>query len=347
MLYIFIIYHFLKKIKKKVEKMLQWWYNNEKKKRKRGNTVFFWIALAILGVFVLATLVTAFVCFIRIFYSPKRKISDEFEIPDGKIYEEYREVMIDWMRWVRGLPCRSFSIRSYDALMLRGRYFECKQGAPIELLFHGYKGSAERDLCGGVARCFALGHNVMIVDHRASGESEGHVISFGINESRDCAAWVNLILREIDPDAEIILAGISMGAATVLIASGKELPENVVGVVADCGYTSAKEIIKKVIREMGLPADLLYPFARLGAKIFGHFDLEETSPREAMKNCKLPVIFFHGDVDDFVPHAMSEENFAACGAKKRLVTVKGAGHGLAFPVDQTLYLRELKEFFGK
>ena len=307
--------------------------------------MFWGIVFAILGFLVFAVLVTAFVCFVRIFYSPKRKICEEFEIPEGKIYEEYREVMIDWMRWVRGLPCRELSLRSHDGLTLWGRYFECRQGAPIELLFHGYKGSSERDLCGGVARCFALGHNVLIVDHRASGESDGHVISFGINESRDCAAWVDLILRRIDPDARIILAGISMGAATVLIASGRELPENVVGVVADCGYTSAKEIIKKVMREMRLPAELLYPFAKLGAKIFGHFDLEETSPREAMERCKLPVIFFHGDADDFVPHAMSEENFAACGAKKRLVTVKSAGHGLAFPVDQALYLRELREFF--
>ena len=306
----------------------------------------FWIILAVLVFLVFASLLTAFVCFIRIFYSPTRVQSDEFSIPDGKIYEEYREGMIEWMRWVRGLPCRELSIRSHDGLTLRGRYFECRKDAPIELLFHGYRGCAERDLSGGVARCFALGHNVLIVDHRGSGRSDGHVISFGINESRDCVSWVELIRREIDPDAKIILAGVSMGAATVLIASGMELPDCVVGVVADCGYTSAKEIIKKVIREMGLPADLLYPFAKLGARIFGRFDLEETSPREAMARCRLPIIFFHGDVDDFVPHSMSEENFSVCQSKKRLVTVKGAGHGLAFPVDQNLYLREMKEFFG-
>lgn len=306
----------------------------------------FWIILAVLFFLVFASLLTAFVCFIRIFYSPTRVQSDEFSIPDGKIYEEYREGMIEWMRWVRGLPCRELSIRSHDGLTLRGRYFECRKDAPIELLFHGYRGCAERDLSGGVARCFALGHNVLIVDHRGSGRSDGHVISFGINESRDCVSWVELIRREIDPDAKIILAGVSMGAATVLIASGMELPDCVVGVVADCGYTSAKEIIKKVIREMGLPADLLYPFAKLGARIFGRFDLEETSPREAMARCRLPIIFFHGDVDDFVPHSMSEENFSVCQSKKRLVTVKGAGHGLAFPVDQNLYLREMKEFFG-
>ena len=136
-----------------------------------------------------------------------------------------------------------------------------------------------------------------------------------------------------------------MGAATVLITSGKELPKNVVGVLADCGYTSAKDIIKKVIRDMKLPANILYPFAMLGAKLFGKFDLDETSPIEAVKRSKLPTIFFHGDTDDFVPCYMSEENFKACKAPKKLVIIKGAGHGIAFPVDEKCYIKEAKEFF--
>ena len=137
-----------------------------------------------------------------------------------------------------------------------------------------------------------------------------------------------------------------MGASTVLMASTYELPENVVGVLADCGYTSAREIIKKVIREMKLPADLLYPFVKLGARIFGHFDLDEHSPIEAMKKCKLPVILLHGDADDFVPYSMSLENFEACTSeKKRMVTIAGAGHGLAFPADKEKYLTALHEFF--
>ena len=96
---------------------------------------------------------------------------------------------------------------------------------------------------------------------------------------------------------------------------------------------------------MKLPAEILYPAARLGAKIFGGFDLEETSPIEATKRSSLPTIFFHGDNDAFVPHYMSEENYEACSAPKKLVIIKGAGHGLAFPIDQELYIKEAKEFF--
>ena len=120
---------------------------------------------------------------------------------------------------------------------------------------------------------------------------------------------MNFAVQNIDKDAKIIITGISMGAATVMMAASKPLPANVVGVLADCGYTSTKDIIKKVIRDMKLPADLLYPFARLGAMLFGGFDPDADSPIASMKRCRLPVIFFHGDADDYVPCSMSEENY--------------------------------------
>jgi fermentation-respiration switch protein FrsA (DUF1100 family) len=99
------------------------------------------------------------------------------------------------------------------------------------------------------------------------------------------------------------------------------------------------------MRDLKLPADLLYPIARLGARLFGGFDPDAASPIESMKRSRLPVIFLHGDTDDFVPHAMSVENYEACIKEKRLVTIQNAGHGLAFPVDQELYLTALHEFF--
>ena len=97
---------------------------------------------------------------------------------------------------------------------------------------------------------------------------------------------------------------------------------------------------------MGLPPKLCYPFVKLGARLYGQFDLEETSPVEAMKNCTVPVIFFHGESDDYVPCQMSQINFDACAARKRLATVPNAGHGLAYPVDPENYLQALREFFG-
>ena len=306
-----------------------------------------WTILSLAAFVAIVTLTTAFVCFRLTFYAKRgnEKDAEEDPVPEGEIYEAFREQILCWIKETRALPRKSVEIRSYDGLRLTGFYYEYEKGAPIEILFHGYRGSAERDLSGGVTRCFSLGRSALIVDQRAAGRSEGNVISFGINESRDCVEWVNYVVNNIDKDAKIIITGISMGAATVLMASAMDLPENVVGVLADCGYTSAREIIKKVMRDMHLPANLFYPFVRLGAIIFGKFDPDSNSPIEAMKKTKLPVIFFHGDTDDFVPHSMSVENFEACGTEKKMVTISGAGHGLAFPVDREKYLFEARDFF--
>lgn len=300
-----------------------------------------------IGVTALLFILLILICFFKIFFAVRIPSKEEYPIPEGKAYECHRPKITQWIKDIRAMEQRDVEITSHDGLRLTGKYYEYKKGAPIEILFHGYKGSAERDLCGGVHRCFGIGHNALIVDHRASGSSDGRVITFGIKESRDCLGWIDFVIKEIDSEAKIILTGISMGAATVMIASGMDLPENVVGILADCGYTSAKDIIKKVMRDMHLPAGLLYPFARLAARLLGGFDPDSLSPIDAMKRCRLPIIFFHGDADSFVPCSMSKKNYEACASEhKRLVIIPDADHGLCFPVAQDRYLSELCDFFG-
>ena len=301
-----------------------------------------WILLGLL-VLILAG---AWVCFYITFYVPERSKTpkEEFELPKGKIYEPYADSMIGWMKEVRAIPSREYTITTFDGKKLHGRFYEYAPGAPVELMFHGYRGAAERDLCGGVQRCFKLGHSAFLVDQRGSRDSEGNVITFGVKEHRDCRKWAEFLVKEFGPEVKIILCGISMGATTVLMAAGEELPENVVGVLADCGFTSARDIIHKVIRQMKLPLWPVYPLIRLGARLFGRFRLEDSDALEAMKRCRLPVIFFHGTDDDFVPCAMSEENYAACAAPKELVCIPKAGHGLCYLIDPPGYLDALRKF---
>ena len=308
---------------------------------------WYYILLIILAILLLTIFITTYICFRLTFYvnRKKDKNKEEFDIPPGEIYEPYRDQMIAWMKEARSMKHVEYNIISFDNLKLHAKYYEIEKGNTIEIMFHGYRGNAERDLCGGIQRAFALKHNVLLVDQRTSGDSEGNVITFGINESKDCLKWIDLVVNEFGENQKIILTGISMGAATVVTTSGYDLPKNVVGVLADCGYSTSKDIIKKCISMMKLPPVIFYPFVKLGAKVFGQFNLEETSPLEAVKKTKLPIIFFHGDTDDFVPHYMSEE---LCNAKKdncKLITIKGAGHGLGFLVDPSLYIKSMEEFF--
>lgn len=306
--------------------------------------MWIYIAIGAAAFIIFAVLLTSYICFLRVFRSPKNKDSEGFELPPGEVYVPYRRVMEDWYNRLLLLDCEDFAVRSFDGLTLRGRYYECIKGAPVELMFHGYQGNSVRDLSGGVFRAFALGRNALIIDHRGSGRSDGKVITFGINESRDCLAWIDFAISHFGSDVKLILTGISMGAATVAVVSGEALPENVRYILCDCPYSSAGEIIKKVIDDMRLPSRLLYPFVRLGARIYGRFSLECTSPIEAVKVSRTPIIFFHGDTDDFVPSYMSEKLYEACASEKKLVIVPGAGHGLAYPADCESYLAALREF---
>ena len=300
--------------------------------------------LTILAVFLLA----CFICYRMAFYAPPRKPRPQgfIDLPPGKAYEPFYPQMTHWTLQARDLCPKHFQITSFDGLQLHASWYEYAPGAPMEIMFHGYRGNAERDLPGGVQRSFACGRSALVVDQRCAGRSEGKTITFGIKEHRDCLSWVDFAVRQFGPDVKIILTGISMGAATVLMAAGEKLPENVIGILADCGYSTPKAIIQKVIRDMGLPAKLCWPFVRWGARIFGRFDPEENSPLDAMERCKKPIIFFHGEEDGFVPCDMSREVFEACPTRKAIFTVPGADHGLSYPVDMDGYLAALRDFFG-
>ena len=309
--------------------------------------VFLWIGLALVAVLIGAVLALSYYCYRSAFFFDRsiKRDPEEFDLPHGTVYEPFYDVMLKRMKETRGIPHRDYSIRSFDGLTLWGTFYEHKPGAPIELMFHGYKGSGERDLCGGVQRCFVMGHSAFIVDQRGSGRSEGKVCSFGINERRDCHSWIEFLRKEFGEDVKIILTGVSMGAATVMMAATEPLPSNVKGILADCGYSSPGEIIRLVMERQGLPSKLVYPFMKLGARLFGHFDLEETSPTRAMSKCTVPVIFFHGEDDDFVPCEMSRRNYDACKSQKVLSVIPGAAHCLGCLVDTEGYLDSLNKFY--
>ena len=177
------------------------------------------------------------------------------------------------------------------------------------------------------------------------GRSEGRTITFGIRERHDVLTWVNYVNERFGPDVRIILAGVSMGASTVLMASGMDLPKNVVAIVADCPYSSPKEIICKVARDKGLNDRLVYPLIKLSAKIFANLDIEEASPIEAVKTSKTPTILVHGTDDRYVPYEMGKRVFEACSAQnKKMLSIEGAGHATSYFTKMEFYVKTLNDF---
>ena len=270
-------------------------------------------------------------------------------MPKGPAYEAFREVIEHGIRnVVEAKEYELVDITSVDGKKLYGRYYHRQDGAPLVIFFHGYKGNIYRDGNGIYSYSKKNGINLLLVNQRSQGMSEGKTITFGIMERHDCKSWVEYAVNRFGGNVKINLFGISMGAATVMMAADMDLPSNVKGILADCGYSSPKEILCSVMDSLKLPSKVLYPLAWLGAKWFGHFDLEEASAYESMKNCKLPVLLVHNDGDDFVPFWMSEKCYEACASEdKKFVRVKGVGHGLSWCLEPEKYQSAMVEFFEK
>lgn len=239
------------------------------------------------------------------------------------------------------------SIVSQDGLTLTGRYYSVAEGGPLMIQMHGYKGNAVRDFCGVWPVAMEHGCNVLLVDQRCHGESQGHTITFGIKEHLDCCSWVDYACSRFGA-VPMVLMGVSMGAATVLMASGRELPGDVKGIVADCPYDTPANIIKKVLKvEMGLPVNLVYPLIRLGGILYGRFDLEAYSPMEAIVHSKVPILLIHGDADGFVPHEMSCRLKETAPEIVEFHTIPGSGHAMNQVTDPALYRSILEPFLRR
>lgn len=297
--------------------------------------------------FLVLFVVILFVLYDVIFSGNKRYMSDERSLPKGEQFEPYHSTITSCVDQVLEVPYQTVEIVSYDGLRLRGRYYHLTDGAPLVLFFHGYRCSSLRDGNGIFLYTRKLGYNVLLVDQRAHGNSEGKTITFGVKERFDCKKWVEYVVERFGIEQKVYLSGLSMGAATVLMASDVGLPENVIGILADCPYSSPKEILCTVMRKLGFPAKPTYYLAKLSAKLIGRFDVEETSALEAVKRSQIPTLIIHGDADDFVPCSMSMDCQLAGEDHIELLLIKGAGHGMSHCVDTPSYEKTLLRFLEK
>lgn len=282
-----------------------------------------------------------------VFYHKPLPTDPPYRFPEGDAYQKALPKLKIWAEAMYARPFEPVTIISHDGLTLFGRYYHTADNAPLQIQCHGYKGSAFIDFCGGSALAKTLGHNALVIDQRAHGKSEGRTISFGILERLDCLSWISYANERFGSQTPIILCGLSMGAAAVLMASGEDLPPNVKGIFADCPYSSPKEIICKVGKDLHLASALVYPFVRLGALLFGHFNLEETDAVRAVRRAKVPILLIHGEADTFVPCDMSRQIHKNCASDITFVTVPDAGHGLCYTVSPDIYKQAVTGFFDR
>ncbi len=242
--------------------------------------------------------------------------------------------------------CESIKIASFDGIELVGHWVPSINAERTIIAMHGWRSSWKRDFGAISDFWYNSGCNVLYIEQRGQNNSGGDYMGFGLIERYDCIEWIKWVKENKNDALPIYLCGISMGATTVLMASGLGLPAEVKGIVADCGFTSPHEIWRHVVKNnLKLSFGLIGKIANDMCKKKISFGSKEYSTLDAMKVNKTPVLFIHGSDDHFVPIKMTFENYKACVAPKRLLVVPGAEHGMSYFVDKKQYEEAFMAFW--
>lgn len=260
-----------------------------------------------------------------------RKISQESTIEvlgeDEKIIENNKKIAKENSeKWSEEIRQKQVEVKANDNITLRGtEYLKQEETNKWAIILHGYRSNPSSVLTIG-EHFSEKGYNVLIPSMRACANSEGEYVGMGWLDKEDLKCWINLIIEE-NKNVEIILHGSSMGAATVLMASGDELPANVKNIIADSGYTSVWDIFASEAKaRFNLPEFPVLNMFQIVANRKAKYDIKEASSLEQVKKSKTPILFIHGDKDDFVPEYMCEKLYDATNCKKEKLIIHGAGH---------------------
>ena len=263
------------------------------------------------------------------------------------IYAEYNDKNLnDAQKWLEEKSNYSDKyIESYDKLQLHS-YVVTQNSNKWAIVVHGYGGSGK--LMSDKSKYFYdMGYNVLIPDLRGHGKSEGDYIGMGWKDRLDIISWINFIIKE-NPNAEIVLHGTSMGAATVLMTSGENLPSNVKAIVADCAYTSAwDEFSYQLETYLKVPSYYILNVTNMVTKLKAGYSLKEASALESVKKATVPILFIHGDKDKFVPYSMMDKLYDATISPKEKLTIEGGEHANSDLVSPFLYWLTVEDFLNQ
>lgn len=255
----------------------------------------------------------------------------------------------DWIAWTKEQPFEKLELTSYDNLKLNGYYLPAKEPTNKTVIFaHGYLGHALDMGLFGQYYYEELGFNIFTPDLRGHGKSEGDYYGFGWHDRLDMKDWIQTIIEKNGPDTEIVLHGLSMGAATVLMTSGENLPENVKVIIADSPYTSVYDLFAYQMKRMfHLPEKPLLPTTSIVTQMRAGYSLKEASALEQVKKTSIPVLYLTGGADTFVPTEMTQVLFDHTNSEKEMYSYPGANHGESIVLYRDDYLEKVTSFIDK
>lgn len=306
------------------------------------------IVIACIVVFTLLALVIAGLAFFLGIFKrkPYSELGDKrHETEMRKFVKEERRKAI---AHARTLTPEHLEIKSFDGLTLKGNLYKTSgQNAEkrVVICVHGFTSHSMRECAAYIPVFDEIGVDALLVDDRAHGESEGEYTGFSVLDRIDVKGWVDLMKERYD---KVYLLGISMGAATVAMVAG-ERPDDIEGVVFDCGFTSPEEEFEAMVKKHcpHLSGKPIFFFGSLWCRLLLGFDFRKVSAVEIVKNAKCPFLFIQGDNDPTVPKFMSDKMYEACGSQnKKQEIFAGAEHVCCFYVDNPRYVKLLKEFFA-
>ena len=303
----------------------------------------FYVLLAILIVFLMVASVFTYLFFYT-FVRRKKPYNIDESLANEPTIKPYLKLINDGVRYCETQPFEHCYTKSYDGKKLHARLYKTENAKGTIILFHGYRSLGLRDFSVVVGEYKRFKFNVLMTDMRAHGLSEGKIITYGVKDRYDVLTWVDYVTKNISNDEKIIIDGLSMGSSTVLMASELDLPDNVKGIVADSGFTSPREIINIVGKKLvKFNCSFATSILNIYCKIFGKFSLD-VSTVDAVKKCKIPILFIHGKSDNFVPYEMTIRNYESATCPKKLVLVDNADHGISFLIERDRIIKELEEF---
>ncbi|MBB6453256.1 hypothetical protein HNQ94_001704 [Salirhabdus euzebyi] len=254
-----------------------------------------------------------------------------------------------WRQWVSSQQFENWELETDDGLTLQGYFLEAKEPTNKTVIFaHGYLGKGRDMGLYGQYYYEELGYNIFTADMRGHGKSDGEYIGFGWHDRLDYVDWIDMVIEKNGPSSEIVLHGVSMGGATVLMVSGEELPDNVKAIVADSPYTNVYDLFDYQMERMfHLPDFPVLPTTSLVTKLRAGYSLTEASALDQVKKAEIPILYFHGNDDTFVPTEMAFELYENTKSEAEIMTFDDSSHGEAFVIHQEEYVKKMNAFLTK